>query len=117
MEELCEKLQVKKETLNKTEFYSFDDEPKLCEFFRHEDANTVKRSALEISPYEIIAAAKSILSEKISLYLPDLITETANVLGITKLTEDYIDTIKYSIKLGTSKAILVRSQNDKVTLA
>ena len=117
MEELCQKLQVKKEMLNKTEFFSFDDEPKLCEFFRHEDANSVKRSGFELSPYEIIAAVKSILSEKISLFTPDLITETAKAIGIDKFSPDYVDTIKYSIKLGVSKAILVRSQNDKVTLA
>ena len=117
MEEICQKLQVKKEVLNKTEFFSFDDEPKLCEFYRHEDDNNLKRSADEISPYEIIAAVKSVLSEKISLFMTDLITETAKAIGADKSGQDYIDIIKYSIKLGVSKAILVRSQNDTVTLA
>ncbi|MCL1900954.1 MAG: DUF4011 domain-containing protein [Firmicutes bacterium] len=116
MEEICQKLQVKKEILNRTEFFSFDDEPKLCEFYRHEDDNNLKRSAYELSPYEIIAAIKSILSDKISLFMTDLITETAKLIGADK-GQDYIDAIKYSIKLGVSKAILVRSQNDTVTLA
>ena len=117
MEEILSLLNVKKEVFNKMEFFATNDDAAKCEFFRFENVNTTKRSALEISPYEIIAAVKSILSEKISLYIPDLIKQAAEIMGITKLTQDYIDAIKYAIKLGISKAILVRSQNDKITLA
>ena len=71
----------------------------------------------EIPPYEIIAAAKSVLEEKLNLFLKDLIIEVAKAFGITRYSNDLADRIEYGILLGVSRAIFAKSMNDAITIA
>lgn len=115
MEEIASGLLCKKETLDKTEFYRVTDEVKKKEFFRFEDAK-IRRTAADLHPDEVLAAVRSVLEEKISLTLSDLIAETAKVMGC-KATAEWTARIRYAIKMGVSEAFLVRSLNDTVSLA
>ena len=115
MEEIAGKLLCKKETLDKTEFFRVTDEVKKREFFRFEDAK-IRRAAGDLHPDEVLAAVRSVLEEKISLHISDLVTETAKVMGC-KQTAELTARIRYAIRKGVSDAFLVRSLNDTVSLA
>lgn len=116
MEELIKLLDCKAEVLNGITYYMTDDSMLKCDTFRVEQDCKIKRQPQDISPYEYVAAAKSILSERLSLYISDLIKEIADVMGLGKVNPDIEKYIRFAIDYGTGRNILSYSVNNMVTL-
>jgi hypothetical protein len=111
IEEILSGLDCRKEEFGGTVFYGENDPG----FYRIEENVNIPREAEDISPYEYIAAAKSILLDKISLYVPDLIKEIAAVFRLGRSSET-AQTIKNAIEFGNSRGYLTISVNDMVSL-
>jgi len=93
-----------------------NDDVLSCDFFRVDGECRIRRSPTEISPYEIVAAAKSVLTDKISLYLSDLVKEAARELRLPKVTEEAENAIRYAVKYGSKRGIFTISASDMVSL-
>ena len=115
MYELCENI-AKSEHINGVTFYFTNDEVTKCNFFRVEESGKTKRLPDEISPYEYLAAAKSILLGKISLYIPDLVKEIISVMKLGRTSLEFDRWINNAIEYGSDKGIITVSVNDMVTL-
>lgn len=115
MYELCENI-AESEQINGVTFYYTNDEVTKCNFFRVEESGKTKRLPDEISPYEYLAAAKSILTGRISLYIPDLVKEIISVMKLGRMNLEFDKWIKNAIEYGSDKGIITVSVNDMVTL-
>lgn len=115
MEELLAKLTLPTEELDGTVFYYRDDTFRSCDFFRAEDPSKLKRAENEICPYEIVAAVRSVLEERISLQESDLVKEVAAAMNL-KLTGPMEDRIRFSVSLAMKKGYLTLTNNDYLTL-
>lgn len=115
IEEILQKIDCKTEEHNNMVFYGEADN--ACSSYRTEENINIKRSAKDISPCEYISAAKSILTDKISLYIPDLIKEIADIFKLGRTANPETENaIKYALYKGSEKGHLTISLNDMVTL-
>ena len=116
MNELTEKLDCKFENINGVTFYTTDDNFLKCEIFRTEESGKIKRSPAEISPYEYTAAAKSILADRLSLYIPDLVKEIAEVLTLGRVNTELDKCIRAALEYANKRGMLTISVSNMVTL-
>lgn len=113
---LVDKSGLEKETHNGVDFFLKSVKGQSTEYYRNDKSLNVNRTIREISPYEIIAAAKSVVEDKISIMYDDLIRETAAALGYKKPNNEVLDSITYAVDLGIKKRNLIKQSDDKVTL-
>lgn len=116
MEEIISSMGLKAEEHNGVAFIRDNDDVLACDFFRTDEGCRIKRSPAEISPYEIAAAARGVLSDRVSLYMSDLVKETARALKLSKSSEEVEAAIRYAIKYGADRGIFTISVNDMVSL-
>lgn len=116
MKEILASMGFKAEEHNGVTFLRDNDDVLSCDFFRVDGECRIRRSPTEISPYEIVAAAKSVLTDKISLYLSDLVKEAARELRLPKVTEEAENAIRYAVKYGSKRGIFTISASDMVSL-
>lgn len=116
VEEIVSSMSFKSEEHNGVAFLRENDEPLACDFYRVDEGSKARRAPSEISPYEIVAAARAILSDKISLYFNDLIKEIAGVFKVPKSNEEVEKAIRYAVKYGSERGFITLSVNEMVTL-
>ncbi len=84
--------------------------------YRTESEPNLRKSEEDFTPFEIVSFIKSVLEERVSLYLDELLglIESTFHLRPSEKTDAFVrDCIGY----GEAKGILVRSVSDRVTLA
>jgi hypothetical protein len=114
MSQLCRNI-AKSEEINGTEYFYNDDGATSCKFYRIEESGKIRRKPSEISPYEYIAAAKSILTQKISLYMSDLVKAVASAMKLVR-SDETENCIKSAIEYGNAKGLITVNVNGAVTL-
>ena len=85
--------------------------------YRVENGDPIRKSEEDFTPYEIIALAKGLLENKVSLYADELAGLICNELKVTRPSDKLIDFIHECISLGVKKSIFVRSISDRISLA
>lgn len=116
MRELAAKL-PKSEELDGTTFYRRTDNCLKCDFYRPEGEGMQRREAEDLPPYELVAAMRSILEEKIALSAADLVRETAERMKLGKPSGELLSRLRFAVDYGVSRGILIRSTSDKITVA
>ena len=71
----------------------------------------------DISPYEVVAASRSVLEDRIALPMEELVVETAQKLGYGKNNNALLDHVKQCILYGVRRSILIVTANGKITKA
>lgn len=115
MSELVAKLKFPSEDFNGTVFLRADDSCLACNFYR--PLSTMKLDIDDISPYEVVAASRSVLEDRIALPLEELITETVIKLGYGKNNSALSEHVRQCLQYGINRAILIATANGKVTRA
>lgn len=115
MTELVAKLKCNSENINGTTFLRGDDSCLQCNFYR--PLSTMKLDIDDISPYEVVAASRSVLEDRIALPMEELVVETAQKLGYGKNNNALLDHVKQCILYGVRRSILIVTANGKITKA
>ena len=86
------------------------------DFFRSEEEPT--RSAVEdFTPYEVIALARGILENKVSLYADELNARICAELKVQRPSDALVSFIHACLELAVSRALFVRSVSDRISLS
>ncbi len=84
--------------------------------YRVEEGTTLRQSADDYAPYDVISLIKSILLNKVSMYSDELIAAVIKELRIPRSTDKYTSLINSCIDEGVSEGIFIRSISDKISL-
>ncbi len=116
MQELIEKCGFIRECLCDRIYLRKTDKGCNYDFFRTETTPT-RRSEDEFTPYEVIALAKGLLGNKVSLYAEELIQLICREWQIQRPSDRLTKFFNDCLALGVARAVFVRSVSDRISLA
>ena len=86
------------------------------DFYRVE-AEPIRRSEEDFSPYEIVALVRGLLENKVSLYAADLLPLIFEELKVSRPGDKLTEFVHACISLGVQHSYFVRSVSDRVSLS
>lgn len=104
-EQLCGKTYLRK-----------SDKCFACDFYRTE-AEPIRRSEDDFTPYEIIALVRGLLENRVSLYVADLLPLVFEELKVTRPGDKLTEFVGECIALGVQRSYFVRSVSDRISLS
>ena len=104
-EELCGHIYLRK-----------TDKCLAMDFFRAEEEPT-RSAAEDFTPYEVIALARGILENKVSLYADELNARICAELKVQRPSDALVSFIHACLELAVSRALFVRSVSDRISLS
>ena len=104
------------ETLCGRTYYRKTDKCLAMDFFRTEEEPT-RASAEDFTPYEVIALARGILENKVSLYADELNARILAEWKVQRPGDALVAFLNDCIALAVDRALFVRSVSDRISLA
>ena len=104
-EQLCGKTYLRK-----------SDKCFACDFYRTE-AEPIRRSEDDFTPYEIIALVRGLLENRVSLYVADLLPLVFEELKVARPGDKLTEFVGECIALGVQRSYFVRSVSDRISLS
>lgn len=86
------------------------------DYFRAEEQPS-RAAPEDFTPYEVIALARGILENKVSLYADELNAHICAALQVQRPSDALVAFVADCIALAVSRALFVRSVSDRITLA
>ena len=87
-----------------------------CDFYRVE-AEPIRRSEEDFTPYEMIALIKGLLENKVSLYMDELLSLVCAELKVSRPSDRFAAFVGECVSLGVERALFVRSVSDRISLS
>ena len=86
-----------------------------CDTFRVEEV-PLRHSEEDFTPYEIIACARGILENRVSLYLDELAAQVLSEMRVQRPGDRLVRFTEECILLGAERSLFVRSVSDRISL-
>ncbi len=97
-------------------YYFRQDKYSTFERYRVEEDTQLRSLDTDYTPYDIISLVKSILLNKVSMYLDELIQTAAKEIKIPRVTDKMTSFISACIEEGVSRGIFIKSISDRISL-
>ena len=99
-----------------TTHYYRTDKAIAFDRYRVEEGTPVRTSEADYSPFDIIALARAILLENVSLYRDELINAICAHLKVGRTTDKLVARFSAAIDEGTERGLFIRSVSDRISL-
>ena len=101
--------------LGRTYYYKSEKSLSVDKFRADEEG--YRRTEDDFTPYEVLAAAKGVLENKVSLYEDELAAAVCAAFGVQRPGDKLLRFAADCIEWGVQRAVFVRSVSDRISLA
>ena len=99
------------------EYFYKNERALSTEKFRVENTPALRKTEEDFTPFEMIAFVKGALTDRVALYLDEIMVLVGNVFHVLRPGEKFLSFVRECILLGEEKGIFVRSISDRISLA
>ena len=115
LDELIDSCAFRRERAMGTDYYFKNPRAVQLGRFRTEKDTAIRKEE-EFTPFEILSLVKGALEDRVSLYMDELTSLAAAVLGC-RASEKFAAFLRDCVAYGEEKGLLVRSVSDRISLA
>ena len=99
------------------EYYRKSDKNVGFDKYRVELNEPVRKVETDFTPYEVIAAVKAALEDKVALYVEEVQTLVAALFKVARPSDKFLALVNDCVALGEEKGLFIRSVSDRISLA
>ena len=99
------------------EYYRKSDKNVGFDKYRVELNEPVRKVETDFTPYEVIAAVKAALEDKVALYVEEVQTLVAALFKVARPSDKFLAFVNDCVALGEEKGLFIRSVSDRISLA